>query len=202
MKRTALWVAAGVLAGLILIAVTVLAQPYTYHGSIIDPPIPAPDFTLQQAGSPPFTLSEQKGKVVAMFFGYTTCPDVCPATLAEMRDTRALLKDRSEQVEFVFITVDPQRDTAEKMRDYVAIFDESFIGLSGTEAELEVVYDNYWVYRAIQENASAAGYLVDHTSLLYVIDPSGNLRITFPFGSAPEEVAADIRQLLKEGRSQ
>lgn len=198
MKSYGIWLAVGVLAGLMIAGGLVLTQPYTYNGSLIDPAIPAPDFVLQQAGGEEYRLSEQRGKAVVMFFGYTTCPDVCPATLAEMKQVRANLMDKDERVDYLFITVDPERDTPERMQQYLAGFDQTFIGLSAPLDVLEEVYAGYGVYRAVSEESSAAGYLVDHTSRVYVVDPSGGLRLTYPFGTAPEDIAADLRQLLKE----
>ena len=198
MKSYGIWLAAGLLGGLLLVGGLLFTRPYTYNGSLIDPAIPAPDFVLQAAGGGDYHLSDQRGKLVVMFFGYTTCPDVCPATLAEMKKVRANLMDKDGQVDYVFITVDPDRDTPERMQQYLAGFDPTFIGLSAPLEDLEAVYDGYGVYRAVQQGNSAAGYLVDHTSRVYVIDPQGGLRITYPFGTPPEDIAADLRQLLKK----
>ena len=198
MKSYGVWLALGLLAGLLVVGGLVLTRPYAYNGSMIDPPVPAPDFTLQQAGGGEYRLSDQRGKLVVMFFGYTTCPDVCPATLAEMKQVRASLMDKDEQVEYVFVTVDPERDTPERMQQYLAGFDSTFVGLSAPLADLEPVYAGYGVFRAVQEGNSAAGYLVDHTSRVYVIDAQGGLRLTYTFGTPPEDMAADLRQLLKE----
>jgi protein SCO1/2 len=204
MVRTALWVGVGLLLGLALVAGVTLARPYTFRGSLIDPPLPAADFTLIDAQGEDFTLSEQKGSLVLVFFGYTTCPDVCPATLGEMKEIRRRLQADSrlarqaETIRYVFITVDPQRDTPEQVRKYTAAFDPAFIGLSGSQAELEPVWKSYGVYRAVSDTTSAAGYLVDHTARVYLIDQAGNLRLTYPFGTPVDDLLQDVRHLLKQ----
>lgn len=196
--RNLLLAGIGVALGLALVGLIVLARPYTYRGSLIEPPVPAADFTLTSSSGEPFHLSDQRGKVVLMFFGYTTCPDVCPATLGEMKTVRNRLGDQAEGMQFVFITVDPQRDTPEKIGQYAAAFDPTFIGLSGSEAELEPVWASYGVYRAISETGSAAGYLVDHSARTYLIDQDGNLRLTFVFGTPVDDILSDVRHVLKQ----
>lgn len=177
--------------------------PYTFRGSLIDPPVPAADFTLTDSQGSDFTLSNQSGSLVLIFFGYTTCPDVCPATLGEMKQIRerlladSRLADKADSVRYVFITVDPQRDTAERMGKYLATFDPTFIGLTGSEAQLNPVWKSYGVYRAISETESAAGYLVDHTARVYLVDQDGNLRLTYAFGTPVDDILQDVRYLLK-----
>lgn len=197
MSRNLILAGVGALLGLALIAAAVIARPYTYNGSLIEPPTPAQDFTLTSGDGSLYRLSDQKGKVVLLFFGYTTCPDVCPATLSEMKQMRDRLGDQADKVEFVFITVDPQRDTPERIGQYAAAFDPSITGLSGTEAELEPVWNGYWVYRSISKQESAAGYLVDHSARTYLIDKSGNLRLTFAFGTPVDDILQDVRHVLK-----
>lgn len=187
----------GVTLGLVLVAAIVLARPYTYRGSLIDPAVPAADFTLTSGSGEPFHLGDQRGKVVLLFFGYTTCPDVCPATLGEMKQVVARLGKQAEGVQVVFITVDPQRDTPQKIGQYAAAFDPTFVGLSGSEAELTPVWASYGVYRAIVETTSAAGYLVDHSARTYLVDPAGNLRLTYTFGTPVDEILSDVRYVLK-----
>jgi protein SCO1/2 len=205
MSRYILWTVAGIGLGLLLIAALALSRPYTFRGSVIEPAFPAEDFTLSDAQGRPFRLSDQRGSLVLLFFGYTTCPDICPATLGEMKEVRErLLKDsrlaeKAETVRFVFITVDPQRDTPERVGQYVSTFDPTFIGLTGSEAELEPVWKSYGVYRALSETESAAGYLVDHTTRVYLIDAEGNLRLTYTFGTPVDDILQDVRHLLKQG---
>lgn len=190
----------GIVLGLALMLVgwKVLAQPYTYQGSLIDPPVPAADFQLNNQHGEPFRLSDQRGKTVLIFFGYTHCPDVCPVALSEFRQVKKQLGDLADQVEFVFITVDPERDTADVLGQYLANFDPTFIGLSGTPDQMEPVYKSYGVYHEKTETGSASGYLVDHTARMYVIDSQGNWRLTYPFGMEVEKQVEDLVHLLQE----
>jgi protein SCO1/2 len=138
----------------------------------------------------------EAGKVVLLFFGYTRCPDVCPLTLADFKKVKAQLGDQADQVRFVFITVDPERDTPNILSKHLANFDESFIGLTGSREELEPVWKTFGVYQEKQDTGSAAGYLVDHSSRVYAIDRRGDLRLTYTFGTEPEAIAQDVAQLL------
>ena len=168
----------GVVLGLALTLVTgwyILEQNYRYHGAVIDPPAQAADFTLTDQNGHPFRLSDQKGKSVLIFFGYTHCPDVCPITLAEFKQIKAMLGDKAGQVRFVFITVDPERDTAETINAFLQNFDPDFVGLTGDRSTLEQVWKAYGVYQEQQEAGSAAGYLVDHSTPTYLIDPAWSL---------------------------
>lgn len=172
--------------------------PYRYTGSLITPPVPAADFQLTDQTGQPFRLSEQKGKVTLVFFGYTSCPDVCPLTLAEFKEVKEYLGKQSGEVRFVFVTVDPERDSPEKIAALLANFDPTFVGLTGSRSELEPVWKSYGVYQAKQETSQAGGYLVDHTSIVYVIDKNGNWRLTYPFGVEVKALAGDIQHLIRE----
>ncbi len=199
MKKLLLQTLIGLTLGLaIVVGVSYFTQPYTYQGSLIDPPAPASDFTLSANAGTTFQLSEQHGKTVLVFFGYTHCPDVCPTTLYDFKQIKALLGNQADAIRFVFITVDPERDIIEMLGEFVTAFDSEFIALSGTLDELQPVYAAYGVYRQKNDVGSAAGYLMDHTARVYVIDPNGNLRLTFPFGMAPEAMAQDLAHLMKE----
>jgi protein SCO1/2 len=188
-----------------LIAVVVLAiagtetflSAFKFRGSAIDPPVAAADFWLKDQTGQVFQLGGQRGKLVLLFFGYTSCPDVCPTTLAQFKRARAQLGGQAERVRFVFVTVDPERDTPAQMGKYLGAFDPAFVGLGGSEAELEPVWKAYGVYRQIQPGSSATGYLVDHSARAYLIDAQGNLRLTYAFGATADDMAADMRYLLK-----
>lgn len=178
----------------------VLTQSYTFHGSVIETPMTAPNFTLAKSDGTLFRLGDYKGQVVILYFGYTSCPDVCPTTLSDLRQVRARIPRGTGQIKIVFITVDPERDSRERAQEYAAAFDASFIGLSGTVEELMPVWNAYGVYREKQATSSALGYLVDHSSQVYVIDKAGNLRETFAFGESPEAMAEDMNYLIDETR--
>jgi protein SCO1/2 len=185
-------------AVVILITILQLAQPYEFRGALIDPAQPAPQIELPASTGGTFRLSDYQGKVVLLFFGYTSCPDVCPTTLGDMKQVRERLSEEAEQVQVVFVTVDPQRDTAERLASYLSLFDPSDIGLTGSEEQLDPVWQAYGVYRAIDTSTqTATGYLVDHSSRVYLIDRQGNLRLTYAFGTAPADIAADVAYLLK-----
>ncbi len=198
-KRLILQLGIGLLIGLLIVAgYAWLARSYTYQGSLIDPPVPAADFSLPAGEGTIFTLAEQRGKVVLLFFGYTHCPDVCPTTLYDFQKIKARLGERADDVRFVFITVDPERDSVDALHQYVTTFDPEFIALSGDFAQLEAVWQAYGVFRQKQEVGDAGGYTMDHTARIYVVDAQGNLRLTFPFGMAAEAMADDLIHLLRE----
>jgi len=198
--KTFVWIGLGILAGIALIlgGWALFSGAYTFNGSLIDPAIPAADFKLVDQFGQPYRLSEQQGKVVLIFFGYINCPDVCPVTLSEFKQIKKELGNQAGQVEFVFVTVDPERDTQERLQQHLAIFDPAIIGLTGVQSDLEEVYKSYGVYVAKQDTGSAAGYLVDHTARIYVIDRAGNWRLTFPFGTEVKPMVEDILHLLRE----
>lgn len=170
-------------------------NPVVYQGSLIEPPMQAKDFTLSDQFGRTFTLSEQKGKVVLLFFGYTSCPDVCPTTMADFKRITEFLGDKAAEVTFVMITADPERDTAERMGAYVNAFHPDFIGLSGTPEELQAIYSDFGVFveREVTDNPN---YEVSHTARVYVINRDGDLRLTFPFGLEARAMADDIAHLL------
>jgi protein SCO1/2 len=198
MKRYGI-VGLGVVIGLALVLVgwRAMIAAYTYQGTLIDPPVPATDFTLTDQNGGAFRLSDQRGKTILIFFGYTHCPDVCPVTLSNFKRIKELLGNQAQQVEFVFITVDPERDTPAVLRQHLANFDPAIIGLTGTQVELEKVWKAYGVYRARVDSGSAAGYLIDHTAITYLIDAQGNWRLTYPFGMDVEKIAADLVHLIR-----
>lgn len=176
-----------------------LTRDYQWQGVVIDPPARAADFTLTDQNGQPFTLSQQKGKAVMLFFGYTHCPDVCPLTLSDFKQVKAILKrdGLDQRVQFVFITADPERDTPAVLKEFLSNFDPSFVGLSGDPQALQAVYAAYGIYVQKQDSASAAGYLVDHTSRSLLIDPQGRWRINYPFGMEADKLAADLAHLLQ-----
>lgn len=199
-KRLTLQIAAGLLTATLLLVAAIGLNPrlYTYQGSLIDPPALAPDFELDSTRGTPFRLSEQRGKFVLLYFGYTFCPDVCPTTLYDLSRLTQSFADQSGDIQVAMVTVDPQRDTLDKLGSYVTTFDPNFLGLSGETTALKAVWQAYGVYRAENQVQGASGYLVDHTARVYLIDPQGNLRLTFPFGISWEAMAADLENLMGE----
>jgi protein SCO1/2 len=185
------------LIGVVLAVVLFFPQTETYRGTLYDPALPAPEIELARDSGVSFRLSELRGNVVLLFFGYTSCPDVCPTTLSELRKVNEELGSAAGQVKVVYVTVDPERDTPETIQKYVSIFNPSFIGLSGSMEALEPVWKAYGVYREVEQvAASASGYLVTHSSRVYVIDQDGNLRLSYSFGTPTDDILHDLRILL------
>ncbi len=199
MRQKAYWIGVGLLIGLLLVGGLAFTRPYTFRGSLIEPAQPAPEIILQAAGGKEVSLSDFQGKLVLIFFGYTTCPDVCPITLAEMKNVFEELGPKAENVQVLFITVDPQRDSPERMAEYVSAFHPDFIGLSGSDDQLAKVWSGYGVFRQINQANSATGYLVDHSARTYLIDQQGNMRLTYVYGTPVDDIVSDLRALLKEG---
>ena len=189
------------LIGLILVAgIAILVwnaiRPYTFHGMVLQSPVKASDFTLTGQNGQSVSLSDFQGKVVLLYFGYTTCPDVCPTTLAVLHQARTALGKQADDIQVLMVTVDPERDTLPVLADYLPHFDSSFIGLTGTTEQIAEVATYYGIYYEKQEGNSALGYLVNHTATVMAIDKDGYLRVVFPFGATAEDVTADLGYLL------
>jgi protein SCO1/2 len=183
----------------LFIALQILGNARSFRGSAIEPSPPAVDFELAEGDGTLFRMSEQQGKVVLVFFGYANCPDFCPATMAKYKQISERLASDAENVRFVFVTVDPERDTPEIIANYTNNFSPDFIGLSGSMEELQQVWTDYWVFREAQVvEDSELGYLVAHTTRIYVIDKEGLLRMTFPFEMEAADMAHDVSLLLNE----
>jgi protein SCO1 len=195
--RTVFWaLAVLVMAVGIAILAWNLFHPYAFHGMILQSPTKATDFTLPGGNGQPVSLSDFRGKVVLLYFGYTTCPDVCPTTLAEIHQSLVALGKKADDVQVLMVTVDPERDTPEVMAEYVNHFDSSFIGLVGTPEQTAQIATYYGVYYEKVEGDSALGYLVNHTANVMAIDKDGYSRVIFPFGTKAQDMAADVEYLL------
>jgi protein SCO1/2 len=156
------------------------------------------DFSLVDPDGKVRTLADFKGKVVVMFFGYTQCPDVCPTTLTEMQQAMTLLGPQSDKVQVLFITVDPERDTAAILKQYVPAFDPRFLGLRPTDdAALEKVTKDFKIYYKKVPGTSPGSYTMDHTAGSYAFDPEGRLRLYIKHAQGPEILAHDLKELFK-----
>jgi protein SCO1/2 len=174
--------------------------PYEWKGGAVNPPATAPDFTLTTSDGQPWTLSQQRGKVVALFFGYTYCPDVCPTTLSDLSKVSKQLGGDADNFEVAFVTVDPERDTPERMQKYVKGFNTAFVGLTGKQEELQKVYKAYGVYVEKQDMPnSALKYTVNHTGLIYTVDPAGKMKVLFRPDMTVDDMVSDTRQLFAQG---
>jgi protein SCO1/2 len=155
------------------------------------------DFLLTDFNGRQRRLSDFRGKVVAVFFGYTHCPDVCPTTLAELASAVKKLGPDAGKVQVLFITADPERDTADVLRQYVTAFDPTFLGLRGTPEETAQVAKAFKVLIQKNPGTDPNNYTVDHSSGTYVYDTSGRLRLYMSYGQSADLFAHDIAQLLK-----
>jgi protein SCO1/2 len=180
-----------------LLALVLAACGYEYRGAVLDPPKPLDDFTLEAADGGAFTLSDYRGQVVLVYFGYTYCPDVCPATMFQIARAVDALGDDASDVQVVMVSVDPARDTADQLGRYVANFDRSFVGARTDDlALLDGVLAQFGAFYEI-DDTGGGDYLVSHTPAVFVIDREGGLRLIFTYGATGEDMAADLRHLLR-----
>ena len=171
-------------------------QAPSFHATDITGAAFARDFRLTDHNGRVRTLEDFKGKVVAVFFGYTHCPDVCPTTLSDFALALQQLGPDAERVQVIFVTVDPQRDTPELLRQFVPAFNPGFLGMVGDEATLRLLAKEYKVVYQKTSVKAADDYLIDHSAGTYVYDPKGNIRLLVPYGSHPDAIAQDLKTLL------
>ena len=154
------------------------------------------DFSLRDPDGQVRKLVDFRGKYVLLFFGYTTCPDVCPTALARALEVRKLLGQKGSMLQVIFVTVDPERDTPALLRDYTSAFDASFLGLYGDSAETASATKEFKVF--VEKIPTDGTYTVNHTALSYIFDPSGRLRLVEQHTLGADAVAADLRKLMRE----
>ncbi len=184
-------------AGAVLVLLVFLfLTPATLSGTQIDPPKVVSDFALS-ADSGPVRLSDLRGKLVVIYFGYTYCPDICPATLSKINKALERLGKDAEQVSVVMVTVDPERDAADKLGPYVRRFNPAFIGLSGTLDQIAAVAKEFGIFYEKKEVSTSAGYLVDHTASVLILDGEGRISLIWPYEIEVAQMASDLRILLK-----
>ncbi|HEB95969.1 MAG TPA: SCO family protein [Sedimenticola thiotaurini] len=197
MKRLLPWILVVSLA-LALAWVMVSWHPGENDGGHLSGPPKGGDFVLQSADGP-VSLEQLRGKVVVLYFGYTWCPDICPTSLGLLS---AALNELSTQelarFQALFISVDPERDSVERLREYAAYFHPAILGVTGTPEQLQRVARQYGAAYRIVRQDSAAGYLVDHSADLYVIDKQGRLRETLHHGTPPERILEVLKRYLAE----
>lgn len=158
----------------------------------------ARDFQLTDHDGRPRSLKDFRGKAVVVFFGYTHCPDVCPTTLSEIAEAKRLLGADGAKVQGVFVTVDPQRDTPEMLKAYMANFGPDFVALRGTPEQLAAVAKEYKIYYKKVDGKTPDSYTMDHSAGSYVYDPQGRVRLYTRYGTGPEALASDLKILLKD----
>jgi protein SCO1/2 len=186
------------LAGLLafaLFATTFASADVTgLKAGVFSPARMAPDFTLRGSDGGDLVLSRYRGKIVLLAFGYTSCTEVCPITLALLAQARRELGAAGEAVQVVYVTVDPERDGVDRMRQFLANFDPSFIGGTGTPEQLASVRKAYGI--TATKIPTKDGYAVAHSSFVYIVDRGGNLCAMMPFGHAAQDYVHDIKLLL------
>jgi len=186
-------------AALALLAAAVsagAADDAILRAGVFSPPRTAPDFALQGSDGAELTLARFRGKVVALAFGFTSCPNVCPTTLGVLARARKDLGARGDGFQVVYVTVDPERDDAERMRGYLANFDPSFVGGTGSAEALAAVRERYGVLA--QQTIVGDAASIAHSSSIYLIDRGGALRALMPYGHAADDFAHDVAILLQE----
>lgn len=170
--------------------------PERLTGTLVDPPAAVGDFTLY-GDEGPVSLSDFAGKWVILFFGYTSCPDICPFTMVNLdRGMAEIGPAAASQVQVLFVTVDPQRDSPRRVAEYARQFNPRFVGLGGSMDQLAVVEEQFGVVAEEGQAVGESGYLMDHTASLRVLDPRGRVRLIWPFDISGQAVARDLTELM------
>ncbi len=170
-----------------------------FRGADITGATYARSLALPDANGQPRTLGDFKGKVTVVFFGYTQCPDVCPTTMAELAQVKKALGADGDKLQGVFITVDPERDTPEILRSYMASFDPSFVALRGTLEQTQATAKEFKVYFEKVPGKAEGSYTMDHSAGAFVLDTKGNVRLFERYGAGVEALTADIKALIAQG---
>ena len=154
------------------------------------------DVALTDFNGQPRTLADYRGKVVMLYFGFVQCPDVCPTALTRAAAVKQRLGMDGDQLQVIFVTVDPERDTPPLLREYMAAFDPSFVALTGSAEQIQVAADGFRVY--YKKVPTGSGYTMDHSSLSYLFDRQGRIRVALRHEQTADDYAADVRRLLQE----
>jgi protein SCO1/2 len=192
MEKKLLWVGIIVLVGFLVVAMaTTLSKQNEFKGVEISPAPAAPDFSaLSNQDGQSVSVKNYEGRVILLFFGYTSCPDVCPATLGRLKQVVADLGDKKDDVVVIMVTTDPARDSREKLGNYLGNFDPAFLGLTGSVSRLEETWKDYGV--TVLDGGAT------HSTRVYVIDRSGQLRLTFPGEMSTGDMVSDLKRLIGE----
>lgn len=180
------------------VAFQIKGQPAGLYGNVYTPPRSAFDFTLPASTGQQVRLSDYRGRVVLLFFGYTACPDVCPTTLADIKNALLQVGVEAQAVTVLLITVDPARDTPAHLADYLGYFHEAgYVGLSGSEAETAAIAYQYGAkFQREAGETATGGYTMAHTSRLFLINRRGEWAMTMNYGTPPDQLAANLHYWL------
>ncbi len=159
----------------------------------------AKNFQLTDHNGQPRSLKDFRGKLVVVFFGYTQCPDVCPTTLTELAEVKKLLGPDGAKLQALLVTVDPERDTPEVLKAYMANFDPGFLAMRPTQDQLASLAKDYKIYFKKVDGKTPTSYTMDHSAASYVYDTQGRLRLYARYGSGAQSLASDLMLLLKQG---
>jgi protein SCO1/2 len=201
-RRTVVVLAAilcAAVAGCDKLASTARAPQVAYRGADITGADYARKLALPDVDGRPRTLADFKGKVTVVFFGYTQCPDVCPTTMAELAQVKKSLGADGDKLQGVFVTIDPERDTPEILKSYMASFDPSFIALRGTPEQTQAAAKEFKIFYAKVPGKVEGSYTMDHTAGAFILDGQGNARLFERYGGGAEALAADIKALMSAG---
>jgi protein SCO1/2 len=185
-------------AALALALLATACQPHQFKATVLQPPKPIDDFSLASTDGSQYALSAHKDKFVVLFFGYSNCPDVCPATLVQLQQMVQKLGPDAGKVEVAFVTVDPERDTLDALKAYLAQFNTAFVGLrTADQAQLKALTGQFGIYYELGANdPHTSGYPVMHTSSLLVVNQMG-LKAVFSSDTSAADMAADLQELIK-----
>jgi protein SCO1/2 len=186
-------------AALLLGALSACSREATHEfaGAVLDSPELLPDFTLTAADGP-VSLSDFRGEYVFLYFGYMFCPDFCPTTMSKLANVHRDLGDDAERMQVIMISVDPERDTPDALAKYAAAFNPTFLGITGTKEEIDLVGEPYGLFYERHEGSAATGYLVDHSTRTYLIGPDGRALVAYPHDATAEAILADLRWLMDQ----
>ena len=182
------------LLGSVLFFIMILQPVYAIENKAV-----GGDFTLTDHNGEKFELKQQRGKLVLIFFGYTFCPDICPTELSSLAKVLRSLGDDADKVSALFVSVDPERDTPDKLKNYVPFFSPDLIGLTGSISEIKTVADAYRVQTKIHSRKKDSDYyLVDHSANLYVLGPKGDVLNIIPFGLPTDHILQVVKNEISK----
>ena len=187
-----------VLAGCDKLGVAATKPAASFRGADITGADYAKTLSMPDMNGQPRTLGDFKGKVTVVFFGYTQCPDVCPTTMAELAQVKKALGADGDKLQAVFVSIDPERDTPEILKSYMASFDPNFVALRGTLAQTQATAKEFKVYFAKVPGKAEGSYTMDHSAGAFVFDAKGNVRLFERYGAGAEALTADVKALIAE----